>query len=68
VIGAFQLSIPVSTSHAAVGAISGTSFAAGEGPPKFGLLSKILVSRILTVPAAGIMSAVSYLPLAAIFL
>ncbi len=68
VMGASQLGLPVSSSHAAVGAITGTGFAEGRGDINMKILGKIFVSWILTVPIAGGATVVIFLLLQAILL
>lgn len=58
---ATHLGIPVSTTHTITGAIIGTS--AAVAPPsrvKWGIATKILWAWIMTVPAAGLLSALFF--------
>ncbi|MEO1190415.1 MAG: inorganic phosphate transporter [Pseudomonadota bacterium] len=68
VMGASQLGLPVSSSHAAVGAITGTGLASGKRDLNLRLLGKIFVSWILTVPIAALVTMGIYLVLEVIFL
>ncbi|MBN1150302.1 inorganic phosphate transporter [candidate division WOR-3 bacterium] len=54
------LGLPVSSTHAVVGAVVGVGYARGFGVVDYGVLKKIIVSWLLTLPAAAILSAVLY--------
>ncbi len=58
VIFASRLGIPVSTTHVSVGSIFGISLLTGQGNKK--VISNILISWLLTLPVAGLLSAVTY--------
>ncbi len=67
VVSASLLGLPVSSTHAATGAIVGTGLREGKGVD-WRLLGKILVTWILTVPAAGLITVGLFLALKAVFL
>ncbi|HQU09597.1 MAG: hypothetical protein B7X06_03210 [Verrucomicrobia bacterium 21-51-4] len=56
VIGASALGLPISTTHAATGAIVGAGLSSGLGGIRFGILGKIFVAWIITVPAAALIT------------
>ncbi len=55
VVGASLLGLPVSSTHAATGAIVGTGFREG-GKLDFAVLGRIVLAWIVTVPAAGLLT------------
>jgi len=56
VLAASKLGLPVSTTHAAVGGVIGVGLARGMEAVNFGIVFKIMVYWILTVPAAALTS------------
>jgi inorganic phosphate transporter, PiT family len=67
ILGASMLGLPVSTTHAAVGAYVGVGLARGLEAVDLRILWKIVTYWIITVPAAAATSAVIYLVLRALF-
>jgi inorganic phosphate transporter, PiT family len=68
VLAASNLGMPVSTTHAAVGAVAGVGLARGFGAVDFGVLGKIVMYWVLTVPIAALTSIVIFQVLKWIFL
>ena len=60
--------IPVSTTHALVGAILGVGFARGIGALNLQVVRNIMLSWIITLPAGGILAIVFFFLLKGIFL
>lgn len=60
VLVASNLGLPVSTTHAAVGAVTGVGLARGFKAVDFGVLLKIVAYWVLTVPVAAFTSVVIY--------
>jgi PiT family inorganic phosphate transporter len=56
VLAASKMGLPVSTTHAAVGGVIGVGLARGMEAINFGIVYKIMVYWILTVPAAALTS------------
>jgi len=56
VLAASKLGLPVSTTHAAVGGVIGVGLARGMEAVNFGIVFKIMVYWILTVPASALTS------------
>ena len=54
VLLASKLGLPVSTSHAAVGGVMGIGLARGMESVNFGIVSKIMLYWVLTVPVAAV--------------
>ena len=67
VVLASKTGIPVSTTHIAVGGVMGVGLARGIGAIDFRVLGGIVVSWIVTLPAAGIMAALTFFVLKGIF-
>ena len=60
VLVASKLGLPVSTTHAAVGGVLGVGFAGGIEAVNIGVVFRILLYWVLTVPAAAITSIVIF--------
>jgi len=56
VVGASVLGIPVSTSHAATGAVIGSGLQSDPKGVKFNTLGKIVIAWLVTVPAAALIT------------
>ncbi|MBI9076379.1 MAG: inorganic phosphate transporter [Desulfatibacillum sp.] len=56
VMVASKLGLPVSTTHAAVGGVLGVGFAGGVEAVNLGIVGKIMLYWVLTVPAAALTS------------
>ncbi len=67
VLVASKMGLPVSTTHAAVGGVLGVGLARGMEAVNFGIVYKIMVYWILTVPAAALTSMVIFKMLHLIF-
>ena len=67
VLVASKMGLPVSTTHAAVGGVLGVGFARGMEAVNFGIVFKIMVYWILTVPAAALTSMIIFKLLQFIF-
>ncbi|MFO7554923.1 MAG: inorganic phosphate transporter [Desulfobacterales bacterium] len=67
VLAASKLGLPVSTTHAAVGGVIGVGLARGMEAVNFGIVFKIMVYWILTVPAAALTSMAVFKILQSIF-
>jgi PiT family inorganic phosphate transporter len=68
VLAASNLGLPVSTTHAAVGGVVGVGLARGFSAVDFGVLLRIIVYWVLTVPIAAFTSIVYFNILTALFL
>ncbi len=68
VVLASRTGMPVSTTHIAVGAVMGVGLARGIAALNLEVIGKILISWIVTLPAAGIMSAMLYYFLKGVFI
>ncbi|MDH4206453.1 MAG: inorganic phosphate transporter [Desulfobacteraceae bacterium] len=67
VLVASKLGLPVSTTHAAVGGVLGVGLARGMEAVNFGIVFKIMVYWVLTVPAAALSSMIIFKILQFIF-
>ena len=67
VVLASRTGLPVSTTHIAVGAVMGVGLARGIGAIDLRVIGGIVVSWIVTLPAAGIASALTFFTLKGIF-
>jgi PiT family inorganic phosphate transporter len=59
--GATALGIPVSTTHTITGAIVGVGSAKRMSAVRWGLARRIVVAWIITIPASGLIAALTYL-------
>ncbi len=60
VLAASKMGLPVSTTHAAVGGVLGVGLSRGIEAVNFGIIFKIMVYWVLTVPAAALTSMVIF--------
>ncbi|MBF0382506.1 MAG: inorganic phosphate transporter [Magnetococcales bacterium] len=67
VVLASKTGLPVSTTHIAVGAVMGVGLARGIGALDLRVIGNIVVSWVVTLPAAGITSAITFFTLKGIF-
>jgi len=67
VVLASKSGLPVSTTHIAVGGVMGVGLARGIGAIDFRVLGGIVVSWVITLPAAGVMAALTFFVLKGIF-
>ncbi len=67
VVLASRTAMPVSTTHIAVGAVMGVGLARGIAAINLQVIRSIFISWIVTLPAGGILAAVFYFILKAIF-
>lgn len=67
VVLASKTGLPVSTTHIAVGAVMGVGLARGIGALDLRVIGNIVVSWVVTLPAAGIASALTFFTLKGIF-
>jgi PiT family inorganic phosphate transporter len=67
VLAASKLGLPVSTTHAAVGGVLGVGLARGMEAVNFGIVLRIMVYWVLTVPAAALTSMIIFKILQFIF-
>ena len=68
VLVASKLGLPISTSHTVVGAVIGVGLARGLEAVDLGIIKKIVVSWVVTLPVAAGTSIVIFLTLTTIFL
>jgi PiT family inorganic phosphate transporter len=67
VVLASKTGMPVSTTHIAVGAVMGVGLTRGIGALDMRVLGQIVVSWVITLPIAGVLAAVFFLVMRAIF-
>lgn len=67
VVLASRTGMPVSTTHIAVGAVVGVGMARGVGAVDLRVLSGIVMSWLITLPAGGILAAIIFFIMKAIF-
>jgi phosphate/sulfate permease len=65
---ASKLGLPISTTHCLVGAVLGVGLARGMRALNLNMLSEIVLSWVITIPASAIMSILTFYTLKAIFL
>jgi len=68
VVGASMLGIPVSTSHAATGSVVGSGLQSDPKAVKFGVLGKIVIAWLVTVPSAALITVVYFMIAETLFL
>ncbi len=68
VVGASAIGLPVSTTHTLVGAVLGIGIARGIGALNLGVVGRIFMSWIITLPAGAILAIIFFVILKAIFL
>jgi PiT family inorganic phosphate transporter len=64
---ATKLGYPLSTTHVVSGAVMGAGATKRFSAVRWGVAGNIVVAWLLTLPAAGLIAAVSYFPITAIF-
>jgi PiT family inorganic phosphate transporter len=62
-IGTAQLGMPVSTTHVISSAIMGVGSARGPKGVRWGVARRILLAWVITIPAAALVAALTWLPL-----
>ena len=67
VVSASGLGLPISTTHTLVGAILGVGLARGIGALNLGMIGKIFLSWIITLPAGAILSIIFFFILRSLF-
>ncbi len=67
VVGASAIGLPVSTTHTLVGAVLGIGMARGIGALNLGVIGKIFMSWIITLPAGAVLAIIFFTILKAIF-
>ncbi len=68
VVGASAIGLPVSTTHTLVGAVLGIGIARGIGALNLGMVGKIFMSWLITLPAGAILAIIFFTIFRAIFL
>lgn len=68
VVGASAIGLPVSTTHTLVGAVLGIGLARGIGALNLGVIGKIFMSWLITLPVGAALSIVFFFTLRGIFL
>jgi PiT family inorganic phosphate transporter len=66
IIGSSLLGIPVSTTHVVSGSVMGSGATMGAGTVRWGVARKIVWAWLVTIPAAAVVAAVSYLAILAL--
>ena len=67
VVIASKTGLPVSTTHIAVGAVMGVGLARGIGALDLRVIGNIIISWVVTLPVGGILAALFFFVLQAIF-
>ena len=67
VVGASAIGLPVSTTHTLVGAVLGIGLARGIGALNLGVIGRIFMSWVVTLPAGAILAIIFFTILQAIF-
>lgn len=60
VVGASAIGIPVSTTHAATGAVVGSGLSQGSGNVQFKMLGKIASGWLITIPLSAVITIIIY--------
>ncbi len=68
VVGASAIGLPVSTTHTLVGAVLGIGLARGIGALNLGVIGKIFMSWLITLPVGALLAIVFFFILRGIFL
>jgi PiT family inorganic phosphate transporter len=68
VVGASAIGLPVSTTHTLVGAVLGIGIARGIGALNLGVVGRIFISWLITLPIGALLSILFFLILRSIFL
>lgn len=68
VVGASAIGLPVSTTHTLVGAVLGIGIARGIGALNLGVVGRIFISWLITLPIGALLSILFFLILRGIFL
>jgi PiT family inorganic phosphate transporter len=68
VVGASAIGLPVSTTHTLVGAVLGIGLARGIGALNLGVIGKIFMSWLITLPVGALLAIVFFFVLRSIFL
>ncbi|MDM8348786.1 inorganic phosphate transporter [Pseudomonas sp. sp1636] len=68
VVGASAIGLPVSTTHTLVGAVLGVGLARGIGALNLGVIGKIFMSWLITLPVGAVLAIVFFYILRGIFL
>ena len=68
VVGASAIGLPVSTTHTLVGAVLGIGIARGIGALNLGVVGRIFMSWLVTLPVGALLSIIFFLILRGIFL
>lgn len=68
VVGALAMGLPVSTTHTLVGAVLGVGLARGIGALNLGVIGKIFISWLITLPVGAALSIFFFYILRSIFL
>jgi PiT family inorganic phosphate transporter len=68
VVGASAIGLPVSTTHTLVGAVLGVGLARGIGALNLGVVGKIFMSWLITLPAGAALAILFFYVLRGIFL
>lgn len=60
IVIASKLAMPISTTHTLIGAVLGVGFARGAKSLNFGVIQKIILSWVVTIPAGAILAILFY--------
>jgi len=67
VLACSKMGIPISTTHTIVGAVIGVGYARGIATLDTGIIKKIFLSWIITIPSAAVLTVIIYKILLAVF-